>query len=477
MLSRKFAAAVACGSAAALLVAGCASTSNSASSPQGSSASLVQISPQPDNKGQAFLNAIGSAKKTVDIVVYSIGDPQVTAALVGALKNNVAVRIIVDGYNSGQNKYNALAVQGIYQAAVAAGVAQPKMQANFSNTNFNITHQKSLIVDGQPNSGGNPQLVISTGNFSAFQGKTFWQNRDFEIATTNPNYISQVQSVFNSDWSCPDRTVTNNLAQSNPLVWSNGSTGFNQGDPAGSYPLWKPTAAQPNFGYFMYGHQSDNPVNQGTSRSVQLALLNGAQKGDVVRVYNEEQASDDIQKAELNAIAKGANVQVIETYDTKGKKMANLTALATAGATINVMAPDSVPGALYIHAKMVSIQPANGGAPSAYVGSSNFSDPSLNDNRELGIQLGANDADQIAIMNSAFDTDYKINGTSTTGVALAFMMNSTNKGLPIPDGWVPAAVKAGPDPDVPLVPQDVPNSPTYSACGAIPLTPAPSKKK
>ena len=472
--------------AVALVLAGCGTVSQDSVVGGSDGSPTWSVVAQPANQGQALITAINSAQKSVDIVVYQIGSPDVTAALVSAMQRGVAVRLILDGYNNFNASFNKASAQAIYQAAQAAGVKNPPLSANYSSENFNITHQKTAIIDAA--GGGTPTAVVSTGNFADFQGSPYYHSRDFYATTQDPNLVGQIATVFNSDFRCDGRTVTNNLRTSNPLIWSNGTTQLNEGDPAGAYPLRTPTADQPYFGYFDFDHQNPPegasdpwPVVQGGSMATQLGVINAAQSGDILRIYNEEQNSKQINQALSKAVGRGVDVRIVESYETPpaSSKIPNLIALATTapnGARANVMAPDSVKGSLYVHAKVVSLQPANGSPMQAYVGSSNFSNPSMNDNRELGVLLAANDQAAITTMNQTFDTDFGINDPN-----LAYMITYQNKGAGIPASW---AKKSTPDLDAPKEPGPKSSDPTpnVSACGPIPgviptptpTTPAPS---
>lgn len=473
--------AIALGTAGVVAVtAGCSTSTQQSVIGTGSTGWTVAA--QPQDEGQALLTAINNAQTSVDIVVYQIGDDQITTALVNAMKRGVQVRLVLDGYSKYNASSNQEAAQAIYQAAVAAGIDNPPFSANYSSDNFNITHQKTAVIDAN---GETPTAVISTGNFSGFKGTPFYHARDFYITTQDANLVGQISNVFNSDFRCDDRFQTNGLLDSNPLIWSNGTTQLNQGDPAGAYPLRTPTADQPNFGYFYFdkqnppkGQSSPEPVVQGGSMAAQRAIIQAAQSGDVLRIYNEEQNSYEINQDLAAAVGRGVDVRIVESYEdpADSKKVPNLIALATTapnGARANVMAPDSVDGSIYIHAKVVSLQPANG-TMQAYVGSSNFSDPSMEDNRELGAILGDNDQDQISQINQVFDQDF-----GNDNPKLAYMITMQNKGTGIPSSWNDA-VTATEDPDVQLT--YGPPTPNVSACGPIPgvgpsasPTPTPSQ--
>ena len=62
--------------------------------------------------------------------------------------------------------------------------------------------------------------------------------------------------------------------------------------------------------------------------------------------------------------------------------------------------------ASYIHAKVITVTPANGTA-TGFMGSENFSDPSMKYNRELGVMLDSTtDSQVLNTLQNAFDKDF-----------------------------------------------------------------------
>lgn len=461
--------AVAILGAGALLVAtaGCASQSatdgkanqNAAS---GGDYNLAAVA-QPDNKGQALLDAISSATKSIDIVIYQIGGPEIPPALVAAMQRGVKVRTIIDGGSSG-NATKGTAFVTAMQAAIAAAKVDPSLYtANWSSDNFNFTHQKSVMIDAVDSSGttlasgsmpASAKLLISTGNFfpNANPPEPFYGARDFYVTTPNQDLINRASLVFTSDLSCAGRSVTNNpLPNENvgpkddpKLVWSNGTTGLYEGDPPGEYPAVAD-------GYFSKTKKySDSSTDQGNSYFSQLDLIQNAKQGDVVRVYNEEMASKPITDALIAAATpvgktapngkpgQGSDVRVVMSYSsTNGQPSSfvqSLENIAAAGGTVTLFADQNDPrysSVLYIHAKMITVT-ASDGSTKGFVGSENFSGGSMGFNRELGISLDSStDSSAISVLNSAFDTDFNTK-TLTTQLTPASPKN-------IPPAWITTA--------------------------------------
>jgi len=401
---------------------------------------------QPENTGQSLIDAINSSTRSVDIVIYQIGSQPVIAPLVAALKRNVKVRVIIDSGSQGNvAKGNAFVTD--MAAAIKAAGANPKLfTPNWSSDNFNFTHQKSVMIDAVDDSGAtlasgsmpsSALLLISTGNFipNATPPEPFYGARDFYVTTPNQDLINRTSLIFTSDYSCAGRDVTNNPLpnqsvgpKNDPkLVWSNGSTGTWTTDTATQYPSH---AQGYPFGYPPPADKAPNPTDQGNSFTGQLGLLKSAKPGDVVRVYNEEMASAEITEA-LTAAAtpvgkataagtpgQGADVRIVMSFSTSTSKagkvypsstVESLEDIATAGGKVTLFANQNDPkfkDALYIHAKIITVSPASGSA-TGFVGSENFSDPSMQFNRELGVMLDSSTDDQaLNTLNQTFDKDF-----------------------------------------------------------------------
>lgn len=448
------------GSAAALLtLAGCTSSADTAVDDAAATANAVTSSScpspapapppgevavaQPDNQGQALFDAICAAQNNIDIVIYQIGSQDVQDALVAAMQRGVKVRVMMDGYSPNQVKYNGQFASALTQAAQQASVPAGALQVNWSSDNFNITHQKSVIVDAMDSSGQplapdalpeSARLLVSTGNFLQYRDTPFYAARDFYVTTGDPALIAEAAKVFASDFACDGPTTTNDLRSSTDLVWSNGTTGV-YADQVGQYP-------PVDTGYFAPGKVTDPaPVVQGNSFDYQYELINNAGSGDVVRIYNEEFTSSAFVAAVKGAVQRGADVRIVMSYEppSAGKptvSMANLSAMAAAvpaesalpGVTVTLYAPQSVvPDALYVHAKSILVTGSDGTFKGGFVGSENLSNPSMDDNRELGLPLQAADDQVVSTIQRTFDGDF----SSTTNTA------QWNKSDPstVPTSW------------------------------------------
>lgn len=128
-----------------------------------------------------------------------------------------------------------------------------------------------------------------------------------------------------------------------------------------------------------------------------LAIINNAQK--TLLVENEEMGASNIVSALEAACARGVTVNIAmvsqSSYSTEFK------ALEAAGCGVHVY-PDTQTG-FYIHAKAVV---ADFGLPSqnVYMGSINYSNASMTENRELGVYIA--DPASVQSLNATMAADY-----------------------------------------------------------------------
>lgn len=304
-------------------------------------AATVTTLPQVD----AFVN---SATSTIDMTIYELTDTTLIGDLVTQCQTNgLKVRVILDHseQSTNQNAYNTITAGG------------SNCLANFSNTHFPNTHEKSVVIDSAIPA--KAQVLISSGNFepgsnhSCGTGCTYnyyTTGRDFEIYENDANDVAAVEATFNEDWTYPAGTTYPTSPHFVP--------------PVGDDLVWSPTGDGAN------------------SRPAILAVINGATS---TLILDQEEMSDS---AIVNALAAQAKatppISVKLTIPTGELSSGNLSTLKSAGVLINEYPASG--NNLYIHAKVV-LADAGTASEKVYVGSENMSTNSLSSNRELGIIL------------------------------------------------------------------------------------------
>ncbi len=472
--------------ALSLIVASCSSDKNSSTPAPATTVMTIAAQGNPDapnaDKGRALFKLISSATRSIDIVIYEIGDDTLNSALVAAMKKGVYVRVVLDGY-SGTVSTNEGFVSKIQNAMKNAGIDSKYFTPHWSSNNFNITHQKSVMIDAVDASGAvlspmpsSAALLISTGNFSTYSKppaapQLFYQATDFYVTVADQTLITQATNVFNSDFSCAGSTVNNveygTQGTAGPLLWSNGSwatamTGVSTWN-INNYPGYPA-------GYPYPMMDVSTMANQGNVTAYQTTLVNSTVKGDVIRIYNEEFASDTMNGKPTNpvfnaivaAIGRGVDVRVVMSYSTNFTT--DLTTIAEAGGTVYFIAPEQLllamsgyTGPTYVHAKAIMINGFDGTFKQGYVGSTNLENSSMFENRELGIAIGPANAAAARVITAQFDSDASWVGNSTA--AQIYGVAWTKGSEYTPAAWAPAS-----SPSMTTTPQ---TSQPNKTCGVV----------
>jgi cardiolipin synthase len=220
-------------------------------------------------------------------------------------------------------------------------LAAAGVTVHWANPTYAATHQKAITIDGATS-------AIMTLNLTP---EYYTTSRDFAVITTDAADVAAIESTFEADFA--SMAVTPGTGDD--LVWS-------------------PTNAQGSM----------------------LDVINQAKA--TLLVENEEMSDSDIVSALGGAAGRGVVVEVVMTASSSWEN--ELTTLKTAGVKVVTYASNA---ALYIHAKViVADDGASGGR--VFIGSENFSNASLTENRELG--LITSDAAIMASIQASLTSDF-----------------------------------------------------------------------
>lgn len=215
----------------------------------------------------------------------------------------------------------------------------------YSSTAFVYTHQKTVTVDGA-------KALIMTGNLDS----TYYANdRDYAVLDTDVNDVAAIEKVFAADYAKTSITP-----------------------PDGDNLVWSPTDSQSRL----------------------LALINGAQTS----LDLEQLEFGDTALVDAVAAAAGRGVTVRVVGMNPSSYGSSFDQVVAAGGRVVTYSSTS---GLYVHAKAIV---ADYGTASAkvFAGSENFSDNSLNHNRELGLIV--TDAGVLSTIENTVANDFA-NGT------------------------------------------------------------------
>lgn len=396
----------------------------------------------PDD-GQQIVSAINKAKSRVDVVIYTFGGPDLVGqasapgALMKAISRGVDVRIMLNSGNKGCKSLSAadqqacmtqsefdptFAIQQSLQAAQQNPLPASQggtgkagdFEIRYSSQNFQITHQKTILIDafdgsGKPNVNSGTLALVSTGNLSTYDwGSSYknasyltdpaagcggakcaddWAARDFTILVDDKALLERIAAVYASDANCETwqtSPIYRQLLDSTMAdTWANGTLLAD----GSAYPSMGTTA--------FYGGDSINPglqsTPQGNSRSRTIRLIDSAQKSLIV--YNEEMADPDV----MNALVRASRDRKVDVSVVMASSICKTSTVKdpcvpgqpvpstefdylTANGVSVTLLNNSV--GLYIHAKAIVADGTDG-----FMGSENFGYGSMNYNRELGLML------------------------------------------------------------------------------------------
>jgi len=207
---------------------------------------------------------------------------------------------------------------------------------------YYYTHEKCMVVDGRT-------ADIMTLNL---QSQYYSTTRDFAVVDTDASDVSAIVNVFNHDYA---------------------HTSVTPG--AGADLVWSPT----------------------TSQAKLTALINGAKSS--IRIYSEEMDDPTVTSDLVSAAKRGVKVQVVGENED-GEYDSEYQQLYDAGVQISYFSSST---GFYIHGKVIMTDYGTSGSK-IFIGSQNFSNTSLNDNRELGLIIS--DSSLETNVNGDFTNDF-----------------------------------------------------------------------
>lgn len=165
--------------------------------PLKSTPAVAQIEPflEPDANQEPVLTVLQSAKKNVLVEMHLLNDKDVMDALIQAHMRGVDVRVILDAQPANVGAGNKPAISEFAGAGISVREGSPASKT---------MHSKLMVIDDKI------ALIMTLDQTRA----GFLLNRGFGIIDREPDDISEISSVFESDW---DRKVP---SLSNPnLIW------------------------------------------------------------------------------------------------------------------------------------------------------------------------------------------------------------------------------------------------------------------
>src|SRR5436190_8549496 len=139
----------------------------------------------PDDTGKPFLDAINAAKKSLRIKMFVFSDPDLLAAVIAAKNRGVRVHVMLNPARRSGEEENTETRQALEKAGI---------EVKDSNPEFGITHEKSMVVDGE----------IAFVKSLNWETKNLTVTRDYAIVTGHKHEVDEVIAGFEADWNRKD---------------------------------------------------------------------------------------------------------------------------------------------------------------------------------------------------------------------------------------------------------------------------------
>jgi cardiolipin synthase len=150
----------------------------------------------PDDTAQPILDAFSSAKKSLRIRMFLFTDPGLIDAVVAAKRRGVDVRVMLNPARRGGESENDETKSKLADAGIVVMDSNPA---------FQLTHQKSMVVDNE------------IGFVESFNWETrdLTVTRDYAVITTQKTEVAEMNDCFEADWA----RKAFNPGQHSQLIW------------------------------------------------------------------------------------------------------------------------------------------------------------------------------------------------------------------------------------------------------------------
>ena len=254
-------------------------------------APAYRLTTEPEAGYRPVYRFISSARKTLDMTMYSLVDPAATAALIADAQRGVKVRVLLDS-TPGNKATNQPACDDLRAHGVEVRWAWPGV----------LWHQKSMVRDGRT-------VAVMSCNLDAAYYAVI---RGWIVVTARRGAAAGVEATFNADYAHNHRPPSRGVA------------------PKGSQLIWAPGAQGPL-----------------------VKLIGSARPGTTLYAEDEQLDSTAIVQALIAAAQRGVTVDLTMTQNPEWKTA--LETLVAGGVHVNVYASTAPPAPLYIQSKAIAV--------------------------------------------------------------------------------------------------------------------------
>lgn len=154
----------------------------------------------PEDSAKPIMDAIDRSSKTLRIKMFLLSDPDLLNALIGAHQRGVKVRVMLNPERRNGEVENEDARRQLSQAGV---------EVIDSNPAFDLTHEKSMIVD-------DTEALVQSLNW---QTKNLLSTRDYAVLTRHRDEVQEIAECFEADWN----RVAFTWQERSNVIWCTGS--------------------------------------------------------------------------------------------------------------------------------------------------------------------------------------------------------------------------------------------------------------
>ena len=136
----------------------------------------------PDDTAKPILDAIEGARKSLRIKMFVFSDPSLLAAVAAARKRGLKVQVMLNPARRSGETENEESRKLLARAGV---------EVEDSNPEFDLTHEKSMVVDGTT-------AFVKSLNW---EPRNLTETRDYAVVTDDAGEVSEIAACFEADWA------------------------------------------------------------------------------------------------------------------------------------------------------------------------------------------------------------------------------------------------------------------------------------
>src|SRR3984885_6118816 len=135
----------------------------------------------PEDTNALIVDAISQAKRTLAIKIFVFKDSSLLRQVIQAHARGVKVRVMLNPQRRNGKKEND---------DTRAALTENGVEVKDSNPAFDLTHEKSMVVDDQ---------IAFVQSFN-WDSEAFLASRDYAIITSRKSEVADILACFDADW-------------------------------------------------------------------------------------------------------------------------------------------------------------------------------------------------------------------------------------------------------------------------------------